>query len=325
MLPGCVAGRYRAEELEIDLEHLCRSSGAEWVPARASAVDAGSGKIVLDGGSTVLGYDVASLDIGSRIAGEDLPGVAECALPARPAAKLLRELGALVAHARSSRAPFRANVVGGGAGGVELAFCLDARLRREGVEPVEVTIITAESRLLASGAPALSRQLRRTADRRGLRILTDARVRSLAPGLVRLEDGRELVSDAVLWATGPAARPLGASSGLPVDERGFIRIENTFQVRGQADLFAVGDCASLPGMARAGVYAVRAGPLLDHNLRARAEGRPLRGYRPQPDFLSLLNLGDGTALGVKWGRVVRGRTVMWLKDRIDRTFMARYR
>ena len=124
---------------------------------------------------------------------------------------------------------------------------------------------------------------------------------------------------------GPASQPLGARSGLQVDARGFIELEDPFQVRGRPDLFAAGDCASLPGMAKAGVYALRARPLLDHNLRARLEDGSRRHYQPQADFLSLLNLGDGTAHVARWGRAVRGRVVMWLKDRIDRAFMARYR
>jgi selenide,water dikinase len=88
-------------------------------------------------------------------------------------------------------------------------------------------------------------------------------------------------------------------------------------------------------MAKAGVYAVRAGPLLDHSLCARLEDGSLRHYQPQSDqpqsdqpqsdFLSLLNLGDGTAHVARWGLVVRGRGVMWRKDRIDRAFMARDR
>ena len=40
--------------------------------------------------------------------------------------------------------------------------------------------------------------------------------------------------------------------------------------------------------------------------------------RPQREFLSLLNLGDGTALGIKRGIASEGRWVMRLKDRIDR-------
>jgi selenide,water dikinase len=325
MLPGFVAGQYRRDDVEIDLESLCRASGAELVHDSAAAVDPDSRKILLERGGAIP-YDVASLDIGSKVVGADLPGVAEHALPARPGAILLGELEGLIERAkRHAPPPFRVHVVGGGAGGVELAFCLDSRLRREGVFRSEVSIITAEPRLLASGPLPLSRSLRRAADRRGIRVLVDTRVRAVDPEHVQLDSGRQLPTDAILWVAGPASQPLGARSGLQVAARGFIEIEDTFQVRGRPDLFAVGDCASLPGMAKAGVYAVRAAPLLDHNLRARLEGGSFRHYQPQSDFLSLLNLGDGTALGAKWGLVVRGRVVMWLKDRIDRAFMARYR
>ncbi len=95
-------------------------------------------------------------------------------------------------------------------------------------------------------------------------------------------------------------------------------------VEGHERIFAAGDCASLPGMRRAGVYAVRAAPALDHNLRAWMTGRPPRAHRPQRDFLSLLNLGDGSAIGSKWGVSVEGRWVMRSKDLIDRRFMEAY-
>ena len=97
------------------------------------------------------------------------------------------------------------------------------------------------------------------------------------------------------------------------------------RVRGHEKLFAVGDCASLDGMMKAGVYAVRAGPLVDENIRATLAGKPLRAYSPQRDFLSLLNLGNGEAIGSKWGVSLRGRHMMRLKDRIDCAFMEKYR
>ncbi len=63
---------------------------------------------------------------------------------------------------------------------------------------------------------------------------------------------------------------------------------------------------------------------MTHNIRAALSGDGLRSYKPQGDFLTLLNLGDGTALGAKWGRSFGGRWVMTLKDRIDRRFMRRF-
>jgi selenide,water dikinase len=75
---------------------------------------------------------------------------------------------------------------------------------------------------------------------------------------------------------------------------------------------------------KAGVYAVRAGPILDANLRARLTGGALRRYRPQRDFLALLNLGGEQALGGKWGLSASGRSVWLLKDAIDRRFVRRF-
>ena len=78
-------------------------------------------------------------------------------------------------------------------------------------------------------------------------------------------------------------------------------------------------------MKKAGVYAVRSGPLLDANLRASLSGAMLQSFKPQSDFLSLLNLGNGKAIGTKWGLTLTGARVLWLKDRIDRSFMEKYR
>ncbi len=69
---------------------------------------------------------------------------------------------------------------------------------------------------------------------------------------------------------------------------------------------------------------MRQGPYVADNLRAALSGGRLRRYRPQGDFLTLLNLGDGEALGAKWGRSFGGPWVMRLKDWIDRRFMRRF-
>ncbi len=144
---------------------------------------------------------------------------------------------------------------------------------------------------------------------------------------VLLDNGDGWPYDALLWVTGAVSHRLLRDSGLPVEERGFVRTRSTLQVLGHDSLFAVGDCATLidhPRTPKAGVYAVRQGPYLADNLRSLLTGRPLRAYRPQRDFLTLLNLGDGTALGAKWGLSFGGRWVMRLKDRIDRRFMRRF-
>ncbi len=123
-----------------------------------------------------------------------------------------------------------------------------------------------------------------------------------------LVDGDELPCDLLVWVAGATSHGLLRESGLPTDARGFVLIRSTLQVEGYDDLFAVGDCATLsafPKTPKAGVYAVRQGPFLTDNLLAAAAGKPLRDYRPQSDFLTLLNLGDGARPGRQVGTLVR--------------------
>jgi selenide,water dikinase len=216
-------------------------------------------------------------------------------------------------------------VVGAGAAGVELAFCLEARLRIDTGRAPRVTLVDAGDRMLSGAPRALARRVARAAMRRGLGFRGGALVTAIEGTELRFAGGTALEADAIVWAPGPAAPELLGRAGLPLDERGFVRVQETLQVEGHPTLFAVGDCASLPGMQKAGVYAVRAAPVLAANLRSFCAGTPLRRFRPQAEFLSLLNLGDGSAVGVKRGVAFQGRWVMSLKDHIDRRFVARYR
>jgi len=329
MVPGLVAGHYRRAELEIDGAALARRAGGRVLLEPARRVWAEK-RVVITASDIEIPFDWASLDVGSTVRGLDLPGVARNAIPARPIDGLIGRIPHLVAAARnaSSRSPFRLAVVGAGAGGVELALCFQARLRREAARPVEIRLVDARDRPLEGAPESLRRRVERILARRGVAWLGGRRVtglEGLEGGSLRLDDGGLVTGDAVVWVPGPAAPAFLAESDLPVDARGFVRIGPTLQVEGLERVFAAGDCASLPGMPKAGVYAVRSGPILAANLRRALGGRPLRPYTPQSDFLSLLNLGDGTAVGSKWGIAFEGRWVMRLKDRIDRRFVERYR
>jgi selenide,water dikinase len=115
--------------------------------ARVTRVSA-SARAVEVGGGALLPYDLASLDVGSTVSGLDVPGVRRFALATRPVAALVRAVPALIECARDATAEFHAIVVGGGAGGVELACALHARLRREGVRHAHVSLLEASARLL---------------------------------------------------------------------------------------------------------------------------------------------------------------------------------
>ena len=335
MVPGFVARQYRASELEIDVVPLARRAGAEVVLDAAVGVDPAARRVLLES-RPPLAYDFVSFDIGSTVAGLDLPGVREHACATRPISRLVAEIesvsAAFLAGDRSRR--FEVVIAGGGAGGVELAFTLRERLLRDReadaggpARPLRVTLLQAQAEILPGFPRSLAGRARRHAEARGIRIRTGTEVAEAAAGRVVLRSGESLPADALVWAVGAGSRETLRDSTLALDDRGFVLVRPTLQTVSDDRVFAVGDCATLadwPGTAKAGVYAVRQGPYLAENLRRAVAGRPLTRYRPQPDFLTLLNLGDGQALGAKWGLSFEGRWVMRWKDRIDRRFMEKF-
>ena len=328
MVPGFVAGQYEPHDLEIDIPALADRAGAQTIVACAESIDRARRQIIA-AGEPPIPFDVASINIGSTVAGLELPGIHQFALPTRPIGDLVHRIDALIASLRDPAAGtlFRVVVVGGGAGGVELAFTLQARLSRVFAGTTTVQLVHSGGRLMQGYPSGLARRIHRHAARRNIQIEANKRVVSADEGSVRFETGGLLPFDALIWVVGAASHPFFRDSSLPTDSRGFARIRSSLQIHGEDALFAVGDCATLdefPETPKAGVYAVRQGPVLTRNLRAIAAGRALESYRPQADFLTLLNLGDGTALGVKWRRTFEGRWVMRLKDRIDRSFMRRF-
>ena len=164
--------------------------------------------------------------------------------------------------------------------------------------------------------------------RRGVELRTAAVLASLSPEGARLESGESLPFTTCVWATGPRAPELFAGSGAAVDVQGYLAVEDTLRSPSHPELFASGDCAGFTSgqhVPKAGVYAVRQGPVLSSNLRAVLTGQgTLRPYRAQRGFLSLMNAGDGTAVGAWKGLALHGRAMWRLKDTIDRRFMARF-
>ena len=105
-----------------------------------------------------------------------------------------------------------------------------------------------------------------------------------------------------------------------------MRVSETLESVSHANVFGAGDVATIEGHARpkSGVYAVRAGPPLARNLRARLAARPLELYRPQPRALSLITTGDRHAIASLGRWSAEGRWVWRWKDLIDRRLRRRY-
>src|SRR5207244_3463179 len=126
MLPGYVAGHYTFDECHIDLGRLARFAGARLIRDEAIGLDR-DGNSVLCGAHPPIRWDLVSIDIGSAPRTNDVPGAAEHTIAVKPIARFAARWEALLARA-GEMSRLHLAVVGGGAGGVELALSAQHRL-----------------------------------------------------------------------------------------------------------------------------------------------------------------------------------------------------
>ena len=325
MLPGFVAGRYTFDQAHIDTGPLARFAGARLYQDEAVGLDLAA-RTVLCRDRPPVPYDLLSLDIGSRPNTGGVPGAAEHAIPVKPIDGFLVRFEALRRRVLEGTSR-HVLLVGGGAAGVELLLSLEHRLRQDAPErDLQFTLITGSSDILPSFPPAFRARFRAILAGRGIGVHTGARVCAVERGRVVLDGAPALLCDEVLWTTEAAPAAWLADTGLAVDERGFVRVGATLAAVGRADVFAVGDMVAFDPapIARSGIYAVRAGPVLAANLRATLLGTRLQPYRPQRNAMYIVSTGRPHAVLTRNGLVAEGGWAWRLKDAIDRRFMDRF-
>ena len=115
-------------------------------------------------------------------------------------------------------------------------------------------------------------------------------------------------------------------NGLEVCDDGFLLVRDTLQSLSHDFVFGAGDCATVKAASRpkSGVFAVRAARPLVENLRRFFAREPLRRWRPQRKFLSLIGTADGQAVASRGRWAASGAWVWRWKDAIDRKFMRQF-
>ena len=137
----------------------------------------------------------------------------------------------------------RVALVGAGAGGVEFLLSVERRLRHESCVPAFRSgglsfMLSGRLDILPdfpagfvhASAPSLPRGMRSSAPRHGVEA-----------GRLPLDGQAPVEADEILWTTQAApARWLG-KTGLPLDEKGFLKVDDTLRVVGHDNVFAAGD------------------------------------------------------------------------------------
>jgi NADH dehydrogenase len=187
------------------------------------------------------------------------------------------------------------------------------RIRRN---EVSFRLFEAGPRIL----PEIDAKLAETAadvlQRRGVDIQVSTAVRSIEAGRVRLEHDTIDAGTIVLAA---GIIPSAVASAIPVqrDERGRIAVDATLRSRSHPQIWALGDCAAIPGpdgrpYPALAQHAIREARHLAENIRAALDGRG-----PSPFMFrslgTMASLGHTRAVALVLGVRLTGFVAWWIR------------
>jgi len=337
MIPGFLAGYYSYEECHFDLRRVCEDLGQRFIMAKIIGVDPQRKKIQLENRAEIS-YDCASINVG--IEPKSIGSLSKEStlklIPLKPISKFIahweRLISDLKAYQGNESLPLA--VVGAGATGVEIAIILKMLIDQNQWN-AQVNLIHRHEFLVSAKDLRAQRRLSRTLEGLNIKVFQNTEVLELYENGLVLKDDKGLIHAMdfyrALIATQAAAPDWCKRSGLAVNQDGFIKVTEKLLVENADALFAAGDCIhfSPSPLKKAGVYAVRQGMVLEHNIRSFFTRKSsLKTFHPKKNVLSLITVGDRQAIVhqddasiLRW----MWPSLLWrVKDWIDRRFMKRF-
>lgn len=315
MVPGWISGQYERDEGLVDLAGLAAQAGIDFVLDRCIGIDSAANKAASEGGVEIA-FDIASIDTGGVGRARKVLGDDPRLLDIRPIDRFVRQIDGV-------KSPGRIAVVGGGAGGVELAFALCNRDNATAAR--EVVLVAGSEGLAPDFSDGVRDAIAEEFARQGVVVIAED---------AKIEDGDLLAGgqsveplECIVATLGSDAPSWPRESGLACDTRGFIAVDAYQRSTSHPHIFAVGDIAARQDrhVPHSGVHAVHAGPVLAANIRSLAKGEePNATYRPRRYSLYLLSTGNGSAIASYGPFRASGRWVARLKHWIDTRWIEKY-
>jgi NADH:ubiquinone reductase (H+-translocating) len=308
MLAEVAGGALNPADVVNPLRQFCR--GVTVLQGAVTGVDLGTKTLTVDGGrftrNQTIGFRHLVFALGSVTDLSKVPGMAEHGWPLKSVADALRLRAAVINRLEEANLVedpvVRARlltfvVVGGGYTGVEVAGQLFDLLHeakhfytRLADASIRVALVHGHGKLLAEIGPELGDYAAEVLRKRGIELFLERRVAEATASRVVFADGEAIEAHTIVSTIGNAPSPvvLDAARQLGlVTDKGRLPVEPGFRVKGQRELWAAGDCASLPWTDRGVVktapptaqIALRAGGQLGRNL-ARVLQAEARGAEP---------------------------------------------
>lgn len=337
MLPGYLAGYYSFEECHFDLRRICEELGQRFIKAKIIGLDPQTKKIRLENRAEIS-YDCASINVG--IEPKNIENLSQDSalklIPLKPISQFIAHWDQLISDLKDYKGDdsLQLAVVGAGASGVEISIILKMLIDQNRWN-AQVSLIHRHEFLVSAKDLRAGKRLSKTLNTLDIKVFQNTEVLEVHENGLVLKDDKGSVHTKdfyrALIATQAAAPEWFKSSGLPVNQAGFVKVTGKLLVENEDALFAAGDCIhfSPSPLKKAGVYAVRQGMILEHNLRSFfTRQSTLKTFNPKKNVLSLITIGDRKALvhqdgpsSLRW----LSPSFLWIvKDYIDRRFMTRF-
>jgi NADH dehydrogenase len=300
--------------------------GVKIVRGSVASIDLDKHSVTVEGQRAPLTYHALVLALGATTNYWGVDGAEQFALPFRTIAdanhlrrRMTEALDRIQPDAapQDTRAALTFAVVGGGASGVELVTKMadllrDAVKRRALRGEPRLIIVEMADRLVPGMGSEIREYVERELSEHRIEIHTQTRVARVHQNVLTLEhNGRQSeieVAD-IVWVAGVRMNPVIEKLDVPKDNRGLIIAEPTLQLRGQPNVFTLGDIASypdvVPTLAGTAQLALQQAHLCARNVRASLHGEELKTKH----FVELgeaLSLGTEHAAVLTAGKVVAG-------------------
>ena len=319
MGPGMLGGTYAPDDIRFYTRKVVESQGGRFLRDKARAIDPERQVVLLEESDEEIHYDVLSCNAGSYVP-RDAVVDDETVFTAKPIEGLLHARQEIIK--RSKNEPLEIAIVGGGPSSVEIAgniWQLSQQLKNH---PIVIRIFAGSS-LMSHLPETIGRLARKIFRKRGIEIIEGSYVKEMGKGEVLLDDDSSYRADFLFPAVGVKPSKIFVDSGLPTGPDGGLLVNEFLQSTAYSNVFGGGDCICFQPqpLDKVGVYAVRANPVLYHNLMATLDATELQSFNPGGKYLLIYNCGGGVGILCKWSIIFSGRLAFWIKDYIDRKFI----
>jgi NADH dehydrogenase FAD-containing subunit len=321
MGPGMLGATYEPDDIRFATRQKVEEQGGIFIRDAIAGLDPSGRKLHLASGR-VVDYDVVSFNTGSSVDVPEIVGDRSTIYTVKPIERLYEARQQISEKAKQQSVAIA--VVGGGPAGAEVAGNLRQLVGRSG-HKARVSLF-AGRRFMSRFPEKVRRQSMELLEKSGVVIHEYGYLKSINDNTLIFDCGIAEHADFIILATGVHPSPFFRQSGVPTGPDGGLLVNRFLQSPKFPEIFGGGDCISFQPQAldKVGVYAVRENPILYHNLKACLQGEELQPFDPGGEYLLIFNLGSGRGVLRKKWLLLTGRAAFWIKDWIDKKFMARF-